>query len=47
MFVVAKELVGIPGLPVTTKGIREALVRFSGEHPEFVRKREGTKAFEY
>ncbi|EBP5354246.1 transposase, partial [Salmonella enterica subsp. enterica serovar Oslo] len=47
MFVVAKELVGIPGLPVTTKGIREALIRFSGQHPELVRRREGTKAFEY
>ncbi|ECC9576494.1 DDE-type integrase/transposase/recombinase [Salmonella enterica subsp. houtenae] len=47
MFVVAKELVGIPGLPVTTKGIREALIRFSGQHPELVRRRAGTKAFEY
>ncbi|EIR0331008.1 transposase, partial [Salmonella enterica subsp. enterica serovar Give] len=47
MFVVAKELVGTPGLPVTTKGIREALIRFSGQRPELVRRRAGTKAFEY
>ncbi|VFS44664.1 Uncharacterised protein [Enterobacter cancerogenus] len=47
MFVVAKELVGIPGLPATTKGVREALFRLSSGHPDFVRKREGTKAFEY
>lgn len=47
MFVAAKELVGIPGLPATTKGLREALIRLSGGHPDFVRKREGTKAFEY
>ena len=47
MFVVAKDLVGIPGLPATTKGVREALFRLSSGHPDFVRKREGTKAFEY
>lgn len=47
MFVVAKELMGIPGLPATTKGLRESLSRLSNGHPDFVRKREGTKAFEY
>ncbi|WP_436882573.1 Mu transposase C-terminal domain-containing protein [Enterobacter asburiae] len=47
MFVIAKELVGVPGLPATTKGIREALSRSSNGMPELVRKRQGTKAFEY
>ena len=47
MFYVAKELVGIPGLPKTAKGIREALFRFSAGSEELVRKRTGSKAFEY
>lgn len=47
MFFVAKELVGIPGLPKTTKGIREALCRFSAGSELLVRKRTGSKAFEY
>ncbi|KAF1366658.1 Mu transposase C-terminal domain-containing protein [Yokenella regensburgei] len=47
MFVVAKELLGLPGLPATAKGMREALCRFSAGSPEFVRKRSGSKAFEY
>ncbi|MCX8957191.1 transposase [Erwinia psidii] len=47
MFVVAKELLGVPGLPATAKGIREALCRFSDGSPELFRKRSGTKAFEY
>ncbi|HGM5299523.1 Mu transposase C-terminal domain-containing protein [Serratia marcescens] len=47
MFFVAKELVGIPGLPKTAKGIREALCRFSAGSESLVRKRTGSKAFEY
>lgn len=47
MFFVAKELIGVPGLPKTAKGIREALSRFSGDSKELVRKRNGSKAFEY
>ncbi|OFC61511.1 DNA-binding protein [Candidatus Erwinia dacicola] len=47
MFVVAKELVGLPGLPATPKGIREALVRLSAGNQSLFRRREGTKAFEY
>ncbi|MMZ41810.1 hypothetical protein D3C81_178810 [compost metagenome] len=47
MFIAVKELMGIPGLPATTKGIREALSRNAAGMPELVRKREGTKAFEY
>ncbi|MGQ8700571.1 Mu transposase C-terminal domain-containing protein [Serratia marcescens] len=47
MFVIAKELVGIPGLPATTKGIREALSRNAGDSSALKRKREGSKAFEY
>ncbi|WP_239686206.1 hypothetical protein, partial [Serratia sp. 506_PEND] len=44
MFVIAKELVGIPGLPATTKGIREALSRNAGDSSALKRKREGSKA---
>ncbi|EPZ6664727.1 DNA-binding protein, partial [Escherichia coli] len=47
MFVLAKELVGVPGLPKTIKGIREALRRYCGESEGMMRKRAGTKAFEY
>lgn len=47
MFVVAKELLGVPGLPATAKGIREALCRFTEGSPALYRKRGGTKAFEY
>ncbi|VFS55879.1 Mu transposase, C-terminal [Leminorella grimontii] len=47
MFVVAKELVGVPGMPVTTKGIRQALERAANGSAALCRKRQGTKAFEY
>lgn len=47
MFYVVKELMGVPGLPATTKGIREMLNRYSCGSKELVRKREGSKAFEY
>ncbi|MBG6241692.1 MAG: transposase, partial [Candidatus Symbiopectobacterium sp. Dall1.0] len=47
MFVTAKELEGIPGLPATIKGIREALNKRAGSSVELMRKRSGTKAFEY
>ncbi|EAB2605707.1 transposase, partial [Salmonella enterica] len=47
MYVVAKELVGVPGMPATTKGIREALKRYAGGEDNFARRRPGTKAIEY
>lgn len=47
MYVVAKELIGIPGLPSTEKGMRQALKRLSGNKPSVTRKRQGTKAIEY
>ncbi|EME4887784.1 transposase [Salmonella enterica] len=47
MYVVAKELVGVPGMPATTKGIREALQRYAGGEDNFARRRPGTKAIEY
>ncbi|ENW7464761.1 Mu transposase C-terminal domain-containing protein [Salmonella enterica] len=47
MYVVAKELIGIPGLPSTEKGMRQALKRLSGNEPSVTRKRQGTKAIEY
>ncbi|EBW6040527.1 DDE-type integrase/transposase/recombinase [Salmonella enterica] len=47
MYVVAKELIGIPGLPGTEKGMRQALKRLSGNDQSVTRKRQGTKAIEY
>lgn len=47
MFVAVKELVGIPGLPATAKGIRQLLGKAAGQSSTLVRKRQGTKAFEY
>lgn len=47
MFVAVKELVGIVGMPVTTKGIRQALDRAANGSPALCRKRQGSKAFEY
>ncbi|EBN1939347.1 transposase, partial [Salmonella enterica] len=47
MYVVAKELVGIPCMPATEKGIREALRRFAQGQDDCFRRREGTKAIEY
>ncbi|WP_280514849.1 DNA-binding protein, partial [Candidatus Symbiopectobacterium sp. 'North America'] len=47
MFVTVKELLGVPGLPKTDKGIRQALARSSGGVPELVRMRTGTHALEY
>ncbi|EBJ8594662.1 transposase [Salmonella enterica] len=47
MYVVAKELVGVPGMPATTKGIREALQRYAGGEDDCARRRPGTKAIEY
>lgn len=47
MYLTANELIGLPELPGTVQGIRLALKKRTGKHPEFVRKREGTKAFEY
>lgn len=47
MFVAVKELVGIAGMPVTTKGIRQALEKAAKGSSSLCRKREGSKAFEY
>lgn len=47
MYFVVKELVGLSGLPKTDKGIREALNKRVNGASELVRKREGSKAFEY
>ncbi|EGH8522142.1 transposase [Salmonella enterica] len=47
MYVVAKELIGVPGMPATTKGIREALQRYAGGEDDCARRRPGTKAIEY
>ncbi|BAN97848.1 hypothetical protein E05_30820 [Plautia stali symbiont] len=47
MFLVAKEIIGVIGLPKTTKGIREILARLTKNSPDLVRKRQGTKAYEY
>ncbi|MGN5966235.1 Mu transposase C-terminal domain-containing protein [Klebsiella oxytoca] len=47
MFVIARELIGVAGLPKTEKGIRQALVRYSAGVPELSRKRAGSKALEF
>ncbi|WPU22598.1 Mu transposase C-terminal domain-containing protein [Cedecea neteri] len=47
MFVTVNELVGVPGLPTTQQGLRYSLKKSAGNSPELVRKRAGSKAFEY
>lgn len=47
MFFSVNDLTGVPGLPGTVQGIRWALNRATEQNPEWRRKREGTKAFEY
>ncbi|MCP1065734.1 hypothetical protein M5G07_10620 [Serratia symbiotica] len=37
----------MPGLPGTAQGLRLALKKRAGTAPDLVRKREGSKAFEY
>ncbi|EEH2755701.1 DDE-type integrase/transposase/recombinase [Salmonella enterica subsp. enterica serovar Enteritidis] len=47
MFFSVNDLTGVPGLPGTVQGIRWTLNRATEQNPEWRRKREGTKAFEY
>ncbi|ORM61997.1 transposase [Pantoea rodasii] len=47
MFVTVNELMGLPGLPSTAQGLRLTLNKCAGSSSELVRRREGTKAFEY
>ncbi|KLU14918.1 DNA-binding protein, partial [Xenorhabdus griffiniae] len=47
MFLTANELIGLPALPGSVQGMRMALNRLTGENPEFVRQRQGSKAMEY
>ncbi|MGQ6549747.1 Mu transposase C-terminal domain-containing protein [Serratia sp. IR-2025] len=47
MFITVNELVGLPGLPGTQQGIRYAMNKLAANSPELMRKRPGTKAFEY
>lgn len=47
MFFTVNELAGLPGLPGTLPGIRMAMNKRAAGFPERVRKRAGTKAFEY
>lgn len=47
MYVTISELAGLPGLPATQQGLRYSLKKIVGNTPELVRKRPGTKAFEY
>ncbi|HCR8719396.1 TPA: transposase, partial [Shigella flexneri] len=46
-YVTVNDLLGVPGMPATTKGIRQALQRFSRDLGDVSRRREGTKAIEY
>ncbi len=47
MYVIAKELIGAPGMPATTKGIRQALQRYVQGKSCCSRRRSGSKATEY
>lgn len=47
MFLTVNELTGLPGLPGTLPGIRQAMNKRASGSPNLVRKRTGTKAFEY
>ncbi len=47
MFLTANELLGLPDLPGSVQGMRLVLNRLTGDHPEFVRQRQGSKAKEY
>ncbi|MGK3122876.1 Mu transposase C-terminal domain-containing protein [Candidatus Pantoea formicae] len=47
MFVTVNELAGIPGLPGTQQGLRLSLNKRASGTPDLVRKRAGSKAFEY
>ncbi|ENA6118748.1 transposase, partial [Escherichia coli] len=47
MYVIAKELIGAPGMPATTKGIRQALQRYAQGKSCCSRRRSGSKATEY
>ncbi|MGK0747522.1 Mu transposase C-terminal domain-containing protein [Yokenella regensburgei] len=47
MFVTVNELVGLPGLPGTAQGVRYTLNKCAAGLPEMMRRRQGTKAFEY
>ncbi|HHY8548858.1 TPA: Mu transposase C-terminal domain-containing protein [Escherichia coli] len=46
-YVTVNDLLGMPGVPVTAKGIRQALQRFVCGRNDVSRRREGTKAIEY
>ncbi|WP_241825918.1 Mu transposase C-terminal domain-containing protein [Izhakiella australiensis] len=47
MYVTVNELAGMPGLPGTSQGLRLTLNKRTSGAPHLVRKRQGTKAFEY
>lgn len=47
MFVTVNELIGLPGLPGTVQGVRYTLNKCAAGLPEMMRRRQGTKAYEY
>jgi len=47
MFATVNELVGLPGLPGTPQGIRAMMGKLVKDNQALVRKRQGSKAFEY
>ncbi|WP_370558592.1 Mu transposase C-terminal domain-containing protein [Edwardsiella tarda] len=47
MWVTAKECAGAGGLPTREQNVRARLDRVAEQNPEWKRKRQGTKAFEY
>lgn len=47
MWLIARELVGVNGVPSSDRNIRELLKKLASEQPEKARKRQGSKATEY
>lgn len=47
MFATVNELVGLPGLPGTPQGIRAMMGKLVKDNQVLLRKRQGSKAFEY
>lgn len=47
MFVTVNELIGLPGLPGTVQSVRYTLNKCAAGLPEIMRRRQGTKAYEY
>ncbi|WP_447077708.1 transposase domain-containing protein [Shewanella algae] len=47
MWIIASEISGLVGIPTSDRRTRDLLKKLAAEKPDFERKRQGTKAFEY